>query len=126
MKRLSETELEIMNVFWETDCAMTRAELTRHWKAGEELHINTVATFLSRLEEKGFLQSEKQGRANCYHAVVSREQYFARNIWGKFVKLSAKELVMNFCDVNKLSKKELKQLEEIMDKLERETEKENK
>lgn len=122
MKRISEKELDIMNVFWDMGQPMTKAQLMEKWDMGKGLHVNTVGTFLTRLEEKGYLTCEKKGRANLYRAAVSREQYLMRGMFGRWRKISVKDLVMNFCDVDKLNRKEREQLMAIMEKLERERE----
>lgn len=72
--KISDSEKKIMDLVWESDGPVTTAWLTQRlgdtgWKA------TTILTFLSRLEEKGCLTVEKQGRQNLYRAAVSREDY---------------------------------------------------
>lgn len=70
---LSEAELFIMEQFWQAG-AMGTAQLgemlkPREWKP------TTILTFLSRLVGKEMLAVEKQGKANRYSPLVSREEY---------------------------------------------------
>ncbi len=72
--RISESELEIMEVIWKLDRPVQSQELMaelseKHWKP------TTLLTFLSRLCEKGVLSMEKMGRANKYNCVISKEEY---------------------------------------------------
>lgn len=72
--KISDSEKKIMDLVWENGGPVTTAWLTQRlgdtgWKA------TTILTFLSRLEEKGYLTVEKQGRQNLYRAAVSQEDY---------------------------------------------------
>ena len=58
---IGEAELEIMKVIWKAKKAMTSVEIglaveDKGWKK------TTIATFLTRLSEKGALKAEKQGK----------------------------------------------------------------
>ncbi len=74
---LSESEMEIMQVIWETASPMTTAYLLevfshKGWKG------QTIATFMTRLVDKGVLNVTKQGKANLYTAAISAEEYRQR------------------------------------------------
>ena len=76
MKRLPDTELEVMKAVWACGEKASRAELEQHltafcWSA------NTVNTYLARLKQKGYVEVERCGRDNFYTALVSREDYLA-------------------------------------------------
>ncbi len=59
MKRLPDSELEIMMIIWELDKPVTRAEIEEKMAPGRKLSPTTILSFLSRLQEKGFLAMEK-------------------------------------------------------------------
>ncbi|MBO7449187.1 MAG: BlaI/MecI/CopY family transcriptional regulator [Clostridiales bacterium] len=78
MKKLPDAEFEIMKAIWHIEQPVTSPALTvvlsrdlpdRDWKQ------QTVMTMLGRLEKKGFLRSEKNGKERGYYAVVSESQY---------------------------------------------------
>lgn len=76
MKRLPDTELEVMKALWQAGQKASRLDMEKyltefHWTP------NTVNTYLTRLKEKGFVKSERSGRDNVYTALVSREDYLA-------------------------------------------------
>lgn len=76
MKRLPDTELEVMKALWETGANTPRAAIEErlsafHWAA------NTVNTYLTRLVEKGFVSVQREGRSNFYTPLVDRETYLA-------------------------------------------------
>ncbi|SDZ68327.1 Predicted transcriptional regulator [Evansella caseinilytica] len=77
MKKLPDAEFEIMRVVWENEPPITTAIVMeklgdkRKWKAP------TVLTLMSRLVERGFLQTEKKGKERTYYPLISKEDYLA-------------------------------------------------
>jgi len=76
MKRLPDTELEVMKALWAAgeDTARTVLEQSLEpfgWAT------NTVNTYLTRLEKKGFVRVERDRRGNHYTALVTQEDYQA-------------------------------------------------
>ena len=76
MVKLAESEEMVMCVLWggedpdlETVTNTVNARFKKTWK------IQTVATFLTRLEMKGYISIYKVGRYSHYHPVVSLEEY---------------------------------------------------
>lgn len=94
IKRLPDSELEIMKVVWQYG-AITRSDIQQHiahkaWKTA------TFQALLARLEEKGFLGHEKQGNTFVYTALVSREDYLpveSRTALGRMFEGSPTRLV---------------------------------
>lgn len=75
MKRLPDSELEIMMIIWDYDKPVTRFDIEERMEKGRKLSPTTVLSFLSRLQEKGFLEVRKEGKNNVYLALVMREDY---------------------------------------------------
>ena len=73
MKRLPNSELEIMMIIWELNKPATRFEIEERMDKERKLSPTTVLSFLSRLQEKGFVAVEKAGKNNVYRAVIDRE-----------------------------------------------------
>ena len=76
MKRLPDTELEVMKALWASGPDTTRAQLeqsleTFRWAS------NTINTYLTRLVEKGFVSVRREGKTNLYTPLVGREEYLA-------------------------------------------------
>ena len=76
MKRLPDTELEVMKALWASGPDTTRAQLeqsleTFRWAS------NTINTYLTRLVEKGFVSVRREGKTNLYTPRVGREEYLA-------------------------------------------------
>lgn len=75
-KKISDAELEIMKVIWESDspilfaCIMEALE-----ENGIKWQKNTLITLLSRLMEKGYLKANKRGRKNEYVPLVTADEF---------------------------------------------------
>ena len=64
MRRLPDTELEVMLVLWEAEGEVPALIFDRQLK-DKHWNINTINTYLSRLAEKGFLICEKKRKDEC-------------------------------------------------------------
>ena len=83
------------------------------------LKETTVRTLLRRLEQKGHLRHEAQGRAYVYRAVEPARRLAARavrQIIDRLCKGSVEELVSGMVDARVLSKGELDRLAEAVHK----------
>jgi len=74
---LSETELKLMKVIWKENRPVKSNELLDIFseKEGKDWKGQTIATFLSRLVDKGVLSVNKEGRSNIYTPCVSLKEY---------------------------------------------------
>ncbi|MGD8360152.1 MAG: BlaI/MecI/CopY family transcriptional regulator [Gemmatimonadota bacterium] len=68
---LSGRELDVMNVLWERGSA-TVSEVLEELQ--DELAYTTVLTILRRLEEKGHVRHDADGKAHRYLPLVHREE----------------------------------------------------
>jgi predicted transcriptional regulator len=76
MKKLTDKELEIMEVLWENGPLSTR-DIIFHLP-DTTAHFNTIATYVRRLEQHGMIDHEELSpRFYRYHAAVTREQYIS-------------------------------------------------
>ena len=113
MKRLPDSELEIMMIVWELDKPVTRFEIEEQMEEERKLSPTTILSFLSRLQEKGFLEVRKSGKNNVYIALIDKESYMqteSRNILKRLYKNSAKNFLAALYDGDSLSQEELKEL----------------
>ena len=73
-RALSDSEMEIMQVIWQLGAPITTAQL-RLLFAHKGWKIQTLATFLARLVDKGALAVEKRKGANLYVPAVTELRY---------------------------------------------------
>lgn len=70
---LGEAELAVLRVLWDFGPQTVREVMTHMHDRGRKVAYTTVLTFLTRLEQKGFVTSDKADLAYIYRAKVSRE-----------------------------------------------------
>lgn len=122
---LSNAEWEIMNILWKfPEATITQIVAELNKKKFWDKH--TVITLLSRMEKKGAVEYRRNGRAKEYYSIISQketvleetEQFLDRVYEG-----SLSLLVNSFLSSKKVSRDELDDLYEILQKAEREGEK---
>ena len=117
MKHLPDSELKIMMIIWDLNKPVTRSEIEEHMEKDKNLSPTTILSFLSRLQEKGFLKISKSGKNNIYTALIDKESYMqaeSRNILKNLYQNSVKNFLAALYDGNSLSKEELKELEDYI------------
>ena len=65
-----------METLWSADGPVTARDV-QDALPGRDLATTTVLTVLGRLERKGLVSREREGRAHRYRAVASREDHVA-------------------------------------------------
>lgn len=119
MKRLPDSELELMMIIWDTGAPITRTEIEERLPAERRISSTTVLSFLTRLQEKGFVQVQKTGRNNVYEALISKEEYLraeSRSIWKRLYQGSVKNFMTALSDGEELSDQDLEELQEFLNK----------
>src|SRR5947207_7754949 len=71
---LGAAELEVLKVLWDDGPGTVRDVLQRLTDRGRDLAYTTVQTFLTRLEQKGYVRADKSEFAFKYAPRVSREK----------------------------------------------------
>ena len=79
MKPLTRAEMDVMNVLWDAQRALTVSEIVEGYAEPRPAYT-TVATFLKILEAKGYVEhkrKEETGRTFYFSPMLSREKYTA-------------------------------------------------
>lgn len=116
MKRLPESELEIMMIIWRHDGPINRMEIEA--QLGKQVAAPTVLSFLNRLESKGFVNVEKKGKVNWYTPLVEEDAYLQReskNILQKLYRNSLKKFVTSLYDGDALTRQDLEDLANFLE-----------
>ena len=69
---LGMAELKVLKTLWDHGPATVRQVLNHLHAQGRKLAYTTVLTYLTRLEQKGCVRSDKSGLAYVYRPKVSR------------------------------------------------------
>lgn len=111
-RNLGEIEQLVMDYVWSR--GPCTAEACREALADSRpMKDSTIRTMLRRLEAKGYVAHELEGRTFIYRAAEARESVAARavkNIIDRFCDGSAEQLVMGMVDSNVLGRKDLERL----------------
>jgi len=122
IRRLPDAELEIMKIIWEANEPVTSAYISEKLKGKKDWKITSILTFLARLTEKGFVECKREGKINIYRALISEQEYLEReskSILEKLYNNSLTNFVATLYSSNAISEKELRELQEFIDKLQR-------
>ena len=117
IRRLPDSELELMQIIWQKEPPVSRSDIEAVIKDSHALAATTILTLLTRLCEKGFLQIEKQGRANLYTPLISQREYLAsesRSLLDRLYGGSIKTFANALCDSG-ISKEELLELRKLLE-----------
>src|SRR5215470_20396745 len=112
LRTLGDVEQAVMDYIWTQDSVT--AEACREALASTRpMKDSTIRTVLRRLEEKGFLTHEIEGRTFVYKPSDKRRNVAVRavkNIIDRFCGGSAEELVLGMVDNAVLDRKQLERL----------------
>ncbi len=76
---LTEVELEFMNELWALEEGTVREVLARLPKE-RNLAYTSGATILRILEEKGFVESQREGKSLIYTPLLAKDRYQTRSL----------------------------------------------
>lgn len=117
LPRLSEPQLEIMNIIWDKHEA-TINDVCATLNERRPVARNTVLTVMTRLDEKGWLQHEEHGRVFVYSATVPRQQAqkkLASRLVDSAFGGAVEGLMMALFDGRRISSDEAERIRDIID-----------
>lgn len=123
VKKLPDSEFEIMKAVWHSDEPVTSPMLTEKLRLDlpeKDWKQQTVLTMLVRLEGKGFLRSDKAGKERNYYAVVSESEYLqveAESFRKRFSGGRIGSLVKALYNDNDLTDEDINELKDWFNKL---------
>lgn len=112
LKNLGEVEQVVMDYVW-THGPSSSEECREALASLRPMKDSTIRTVLRRLEEKGYLTHETEGRTFIYKASDARQNVAVRavkNIIDRFCGGSAEQLVLGMVDNAVLDRKQLERL----------------
>jgi len=117
IKRLPDSELEVMQVIWECEAPVMRSEIENRMKEIHEIAQTTLLTHLTRLAEKGFLKIEKTGRSSTYTPLISEHEYKkvqSRRFIDQMFRGNMSAFASALCDSG-ISQDDLNELKEMLE-----------
>jgi predicted transcriptional regulator len=111
-KNLGEVEQQVMDYLWTHGPSSSEA-CREALASSRPMKDSTIRTVLRRLEEKGYLTHETQGRTFIYTAADARQNVAVRavkSIIDRFCGGSAEQLVLGMVDNAVLDREQLERL----------------
>lgn len=120
MQKLPESELDIMLALWESENQSVPRSYFDNKLAYKGWSVNALNSFLTRLEEKGFIKSEKEGKSKYYSTVVMSKDYLSqesRGILKKLYRGSLKNFLLSVTEQDGLDEADIDELQQYLDEL---------
>ena len=114
---LSPAETEILRFVWQLEPATVQG-ICDALPKDRSIAYATVQTLLRRLEKKGYVRHEVQGKAHLFSAAVKREQVIKRTV-GDFVERlfggDPLPLMLHLADQSDLKAEDLEELKKLIE-----------
>ncbi len=117
---LGTAELEVLKTLWDEGPCTVRQVLNHLHDQGRQVAYTTVLTFLSRLEQKRFVKSDKSDQAYVYRPLVSRQKVTASRLRAVIEQLydgAAAPMVLQLMREENFSGDEIAALQNLIDQL---------
>lgn len=115
---LTDQELEIMKVVWDSD-AVTVRDVYEALLEKRRVAYTTVMTMMNILEQKGHLEKTQEERAYVYRSTKPRNQVIrgmVREFVNRVFNGSAEPLLLHLVEDRKLSEKDIDEIRTLIRK----------
>ncbi|APW62686.1 BlaI/MecI/CopY family transcriptional regulator [Paludisphaera borealis] len=119
----AKSELEVARIVWDLGVATVRQVLDA-LPVERGLDFKTVQTYLRRLEAKGYLETRREGRSNVYRPIIRPDQVVGEvtdDFLNRLFDGQVLPLFQHLVNDRGLSDVEIRQLRELLDRLEDES-----
>ena len=117
--KVSDSELKLLKTLW-NQSPLTVGQIIERVQEKTDWHANTIKTLLTRITKKQAVSRIKDGGRFFYSAKITRDEVLMQESKGflsKFFGGKVAPFVAHFNKTNKLSNKEIKELEAILAKM---------
>ncbi len=117
---LSPAELDVLRAMWDIGPATVRQVLDALTERGKDWAYTTVLTFMTRMEQKGLVRSDKTGMAYVYRATVTRNRVRKDRIKSLVEELydgAAGPMVLQLLKSQQLNRDDIEALQKLIDEL---------
>lgn len=117
-KRLPDTEFSVMKAVWQCSAPVGTHDIIAHLPGDKKWKPQTVLTLLTRLIDKGYLESERRGKERLYTPIISESDYLAvetADFMNRYKGNSISSLVRTFFTSNDVSAEDLAELRHLLE-----------
>ena len=121
-ERLSDAEIDIMKVLWQTGEALSAREIVKLLSENRAWKTQTAHVLLTRLEQKGFITADRSGYSHKFSYAVSEDEYLVSEsvqLCDKVGK-SVPSMVATLINTHGLSENDIMELSQIIENQKRE------
>jgi len=115
---LANAEFSVMDLLWDHDRMTARQIRERLYPESGRAQHGTVQRLLQRLEEKGFVERDRDLPVQLFSAAMRRETYASGQLESLAKKLTGGSLapmITHLLDKKKISRAEIERLREVLD-----------
>ena len=115
----TEFELEILKVLWRASPLTVRAIRDQLAEAGRDSAHTSVITMLNIMVEKDYLDKKKDGKSYLFWPIVTEEDVSQKMLGDMMTRVfdgSAKRLMLNLLDGEKIEHDELLELRKLINR----------
>jgi len=120
MEELTKTEERIMQIFWKLKKAFVK-DVIQELPDDPKPPYNTISSVVRILSSKGYLDYKAYGKTHEYFPRISKSEYRKariQSILSGYFGNSPASLVSHIVNEEKLSKDEIRQLKDLIQKME--------
>ncbi|MGZ3768112.1 MAG: BlaI/MecI/CopY family transcriptional regulator [Bdellovibrio sp.] len=117
--KLTDVELELMTILWKLNEGSV-SDVIEQLPKNRDLAYTSVSTILRILEQKGVLKTRKEGRGHIYIPMLKKTDYESRTVKDVVERVfegTPVALVKQLLDSVKINEDEIKQIKELIKKL---------
>ena len=119
-RRISEAELEVMEVLWAASDPLTATDIAERVGPDRDWSLATVKTMLSRLAAKGAITYSVEGRRFLYSPAIERDSYVgseSRRFVDRLFGGRLSPLVARLAEEDSLDEEDIAAIEAILKEL---------
>ena len=124
IRKIPETELEIMQVIWSNETPITTTEIKKQLEEKRPWSQGALQSLLTRLVDRDFLKASMQGKSKAFEPLVNEKDYIAVESRSFISKLRGRstitDLVTTLYDTNEISDKDIEELDAFIEKIKKE------
>jgi len=120
-KHLADAEFQVMKAVWSMAPPVTTAQIAACLPQDRSWKPQTVLTLLTRMEKKGFVASEKNGKERYYRPLVTEREYMdfeMQELRARYDRSPLTAFVSSLYKGSGLETKELDELEKWLEEQE--------
>ena len=117
-QKLPDTELKVMQVIWHNETPISTVAIREELQKERPWNLSALQTLLGRLVNRGFLQTDKQGKSRYYEPLVTEEEYLtedSKRYFQKWTGGSLRDLVACLYESHTVTKEELEDLKAFIE-----------